>query len=181
MGVTIQRGWSTPRMADFVRWIVAAEPALPWQPGEFLEAYTRNRQGVHDTALHASPIGPALLALLSNVGRWEGSPSELLRALIPFVGVDHNRPALPQGWPRNPQALSNMLTVLAPNLRARGIRLSRPVRSAHKRWVHLEDVGNPSSRSSSSSPDAGVQPKVDGSSETVNDAQSCSAVHPDAA
>jgi len=172
---------STPRMADFVRWIVAAEPALPWRPGEFLEAYARNRLGVHDTALHASPIGPALLALLSNVGRWEGSSSELLRVLVRFAGIDHNRSALPQGWPRNPQTLSNMLTLLAPNLRARGIQLSRPVRSAHKRWVHLEDVGHPSSRSSSSSPDARVQPRVDGLTEAVNDAQSCSAVHPDAA
>ncbi len=172
---------STPRMADFVRWIVAAEPALPWQPGEFLEAYARNRQGVHDTALCGSPIGPALLALMSNVGRWEGSASELLRALAPYANMDNNRSALIQGWPRSPHALSNMLTALAPNLRARGIRLTRPARSANKRWVLLEDVGDPSSQSSSSSPDAGVQPKVDGSSGTVNDAQSCSAVHPDAA
>ena len=172
---------STPRMADFVRWLVAAEPVMPWKTGRFLEAYTRNRQGVHDTALYASPIGPAVLALLSNVGRWEDSPSELLRALAPYASMDINRLALPQGWPRSPQALSNMLTVLAPNLLALGIRLSRPGRSAHKRWVHLEYVGNPSSLSSSSSPDTVVQPRVDDFAAAVNDVQPCPAVHPDAA
>jgi hypothetical protein len=33
------------RMADFVAWVSAADPALGWYPGDFLKAYMRNREG----------------------------------------------------------------------------------------------------------------------------------------
>jgi hypothetical protein len=38
-----------PRMADFAIWVVAAEMALPWKPGTFLAAYTRNRRRLWNT------------------------------------------------------------------------------------------------------------------------------------
>ncbi len=31
---------SWPRMADFARWVVAAEPRLPWPAGSFLDDVT---------------------------------------------------------------------------------------------------------------------------------------------
>src|SRR5215213_1019533 len=40
-----------PRMADFAEWIVAAEPALPWEPGVFLMAYAGNQEDANDLTL----------------------------------------------------------------------------------------------------------------------------------
>ena len=48
-----------PRMADFAEWIVAAEPALPWEAGAFLTAYTATRQDANDLTLEASPVAQA--------------------------------------------------------------------------------------------------------------------------
>src|SRR5262249_4514810 len=42
---------SKPRMADFALWVVAAEPALGWQSGAFLKAYTENRGQANELAL----------------------------------------------------------------------------------------------------------------------------------
>ena len=58
-----------PRMADFVEWIVAAEPALPWQPGAFLEAYENNRRDANDLTLEASPVAQAVESLMQQPDR----------------------------------------------------------------------------------------------------------------
>jgi hypothetical protein len=46
-----------PRMADFAKWVTAAEPALGWEPGTFMGAYTANRDESHELALEASIAG----------------------------------------------------------------------------------------------------------------------------
>src|SRR5690606_36433416 len=45
-----------PRMADFARLVAAAEPALGWPEGSFLDAYTENRQEAVSVFLEANPI-----------------------------------------------------------------------------------------------------------------------------
>ena len=47
-------------MADFARWVVAAEPALGWPAGSFLKAYTGNRDAIHEIALDAAVIVPPM-------------------------------------------------------------------------------------------------------------------------
>ena len=54
------RSTEHPRMADFAEWIVAAEPALPWEPGAFLAAYGGNQQDANDLTLEASPVAQAV-------------------------------------------------------------------------------------------------------------------------
>ena len=49
-----------PSMADFATWVVAAEPALPWEPGTFLAAYTRNRAAVVEYSLEGDPVAVAV-------------------------------------------------------------------------------------------------------------------------
>ena len=56
-----------PRMADFAEWIVATEPALPWKVGDFMAAYTGNRDAGDDFALESSPIGGAIVELLNSI------------------------------------------------------------------------------------------------------------------
>ena len=46
----------SPRMADFVKWITAAEPGLGWDDGAFLVAYRDNRRSVSDLAFDADSV-----------------------------------------------------------------------------------------------------------------------------
>ena len=55
-----------PRMADFAQWATAAEPALGLQDGEFMRAYSGNREIANDLALEAVTVAPAVLALLMS-------------------------------------------------------------------------------------------------------------------
>jgi hypothetical protein len=57
----------SPRMADFVKWITAAESALGWPPGAFLAAYSANRHDVTEATFEADGIAVAI---------WSWSPPE---------------------------------------------------------------------------------------------------------
>jgi hypothetical protein len=107
-----------PRLADFAKWVVAGEPALPWARGEFLAAYQTNRDSANVVSLEASPIyGPLLAIELS----FEGTASELLKQLHAKLS-DPKKP--PEGWPGNARSLSDALRRIAPNLRRDGIEVT---------------------------------------------------------
>jgi len=110
-----------PRMADFVKWVFAAIPALGVDPSDFLEVYRWNIQDINLLALESSPIVQAtktLAANLSEGGYWEGTATELLEKLS--LDSPDEFPT-PNGMAENARALSAILTRLAPNLRAIGI------------------------------------------------------------
>jgi hypothetical protein len=117
-----------PRMADFARWIIAAEDAVPWQSGEFIRAYADVRDSSHELAIEANPIGPVLLDFARAVGSWEGSASDLLHVLSERAGDAARR----KGWPTRANVLSGILTRLTPNLRHLGVVVDRG-RSGHTR------------------------------------------------
>lgn len=83
----VLRNWGTvqlakrPRMSDFARWCVAAEPALGCEPRAFLNAYANNRSTANALALEASPIAAILIAFAEGVERWTGTAGELLEEL----------------------------------------------------------------------------------------------------
>lgn len=114
-----------PRMADFARWGVAAEPALNLTPGSFIEAYTGNRESSHSLILEESPAAEIKDFFDSIDGsEWSGRMSALLLNLTAHCkerGKDIDRE---KGWPRKPQQLSRLLKRFAPNLRAAGIDLT---------------------------------------------------------
>jgi hypothetical protein len=70
-------------MADFATWVTAAEPALGWTPGTFLEAYFANREEANEAAIDASAVGPAILTFMQERISWEGTAQELLDQLEP--------------------------------------------------------------------------------------------------
>ncbi len=109
-----------PRMADFALWVTAAEPALGWTAGSFMQAYSGNRTSANDLALDASPLSSAIRSLASE-NSWEGTATELLSALALQVS---SQVAGQRGWPTSTRALSNALRRLAPNFRAAGIEIS---------------------------------------------------------
>lgn len=104
-----------PRMADFAKWVVAAEPALPWQTGDFLRAYGENRQEANAFALDASPIARLLMAIVGAEGTWSGTASELL-ALLNERSTEADRRQ--ERWPSNRKRIGCEFRRIAPNLRA---------------------------------------------------------------
>jgi len=103
-----------PRMADFARWLVAAESKLGWMPGQFLRAYRNNRRRANELVLE-TPLAEAVRKVDLP---WEGTAAELLKLLSAAVddGVRKQR-----GWPPSGRTLSNALRRLVPNLRQAGI------------------------------------------------------------
>jgi hypothetical protein len=116
---------SKPRMADFASWVVAAEDALPWEPGAFLAAYTSNRSDAVELALEADAVAVAVRELVAVKGIFEGTAQDLLTALESRVGEGMRKS---RHWPRSPRGLSGRLTRAATFLRQVGIEVVRPPR-----------------------------------------------------
>lgn len=112
---------SYPRMADFAKFIVAAEPALPWECGMFLKAYENNRLGIIDNAIDADPVASAVVKLVQAYGGWKCTPSDMLSTLGQFVSPDIRRLNI---WPRTANSLSGQLKRCATFLRAQNIEIS---------------------------------------------------------
>lgn len=104
-----------PRMADFARLAVAAQPHLG---GDFLTAYEVNRKEAHATVVETSTLGDHLRKLVVVAGTWEGSPSELLEALNQRATDSEKRA---RSWPSVPNRLKPQLERLAPSLRKVGV------------------------------------------------------------
>jgi hypothetical protein len=130
---------SLPRMADFARWVTAAEPALGWPSGSFISSYTDNREAANDLALEASPVASILCSLIES-GAWKGTATDLLKALNGRASEDIRRQ---KAWPKNAQSLANLLRRLAPSLRAIGIGLEfwRDIDRARHRMIAIKKIG----------------------------------------
>jgi hypothetical protein len=112
-----------PRMADFAKWVAAAETAFGWAPGTFIAAYDRNRTITNELALEASVIVQPIEQLISE-SPWEGTATDLHRVLTDQNCVNGQRCV--DGLPTNPQKLAEELNRIAPNLRATGINIEFP-------------------------------------------------------
>jgi hypothetical protein len=117
-----------PRMADFAEWVVAAEPALPWEPGAFMAAYNQNRAEVVDRSLESDPVALVVMELVRRQsysgGEWRGTPTRLLEALTTIA----NQPGMggtDRDWPSASNKLSEKLNSLATFLRTKGIEFER--------------------------------------------------------
>lgn len=111
-----------PRMADVAQWMTAAEPGLGWPPRAFLGAYNGNRELANEVALESSPVAAALLQLVKPGGHFTGTAAELLASL---GEANDDEVSYRRGWPQTPQAVSNALRRIEPNLRAIGIEVDR--------------------------------------------------------
>lgn len=108
-----------PRMADFAKWVVAAEQGLGWDRGSFLAAYEDNRQDTFDSALEADMVAVAIRDLVTadHPEGWEGKPGELLGALNSRVPENTKKS---RSWPGSASALGSRLRRSAPLLRRAG-------------------------------------------------------------
>lgn len=159
------------RMADAARWVVAAEPALPWAEGSFLSAYLANRAAASSSVLEQNPVGPALLALVEGRPEgWTGTAAELLEAIEEETGAAaRKRP----DWPKTARALSAQLDRLAPSLRRQGVEFERRREGhARRRLFTVRKVGEqPSAPSAKGSVAATVADGADGLLRAFSDEQ----------
>ncbi len=112
------------RMADFEKWITAAEPGLDWELGTFSRAYLSNRKDSAETAFEGDLVAMAIRELLvsDDCYYWTGTATELLNRLGVIVGESTRQMRL---WPKTAQGLGNSLERSAPLLRGKGITIER--------------------------------------------------------
>jgi hypothetical protein len=120
---------NSPRMADFARFVVAAEPGLPWDGGEFMKSYGGNRAGAHELTVESSEIGPLLRQIGDRPGGFKGDMSSLLAMLD---GLADDRAKRSKDWPRVPHSVSTKVTKLAPSLRKLGYVVERTGRNGRE-------------------------------------------------
>jgi len=105
------------RMADFSEMGVKLAEGLGLDGSTFLKALAGNSSNTVDTALQASPVAVALLALLEAEGGFEGSTSQLYSALR-CNASDLN---LSNSFPRSAATLTRALRPLITDLREIGV------------------------------------------------------------
>lgn len=88
-----------PRMADFAKWSAAAETGLGYPKGTFAALYDANREDVNEMTL-SGPVAKALAKYLAEHKSFDGTATELLRELEPYLQADR---------PKNAQVLSRKL------------------------------------------------------------------------
>jgi hypothetical protein len=134
-----------PRMADFVRLICAAIPALPFSQEEFLKAYSDNRRESVSLSIETSPVAAAIQKL-TDAGDWEGTATQLLESVNKDANEEIRRD---KHWPKNARTMSSKLRRLAPLLRQTGLDVSfRFEGHARAKLIKLAKKGvQPSDRS----------------------------------
>jgi hypothetical protein len=123
-----------PRMADFYRLILAAEPDMPWKPGQFAAAWSQMEESAVENVLQSTPLTSVLMPILEARGKWKAPAAELLREL----NAARHTGAEPDGWPQTPQGLVGALRRLVPTMEKVGWHVELGVRDstpAHGRLV----------------------------------------------
>jgi len=135
--VTIDK---SPRMADFAKWVVAAEPALPWQQGRFMTEYEKNRFELIEVAIESDPISLSVMEMMNRMEapkRWEGAPAALLKVLASYApGNAANK----KGWPLAPNIFTNRLRRVQTFLRAKGIEIEKGKSKSGERFIAIRQL-----------------------------------------
>ena len=108
-------------MADFARWITAAEPALGWEAGSFMKAYRTNLDETAREALQDDPVIQCLKRCLNGKIEFEGTATDLLAELRGHA----YKLGVIQSMPKAANGLSRWLKRIEPNIEKMGIHIRR--------------------------------------------------------
>jgi hypothetical protein len=125
-----------PRMADFAQWVTACEGAL-WAKGTFMTAYTGNIEEAIEVVLDADQIATVLRTYMDAHAEFEGSSSDLLKALNGIVPEGQQKA---KGWPKRPETLSKILRRIAPPMRKIGVEISFERKNRQRRVTISQPV-----------------------------------------
>jgi energy-coupling factor transporter ATP-binding protein EcfA2 len=132
---------SSPRMADFYKWVLAAESALPLAIGQFAEAFEHDRRDATDSTLDNSPVGSTIISLIEMKPNriWRGTYMELLEELERLVnGQFRGR----FDWPKTAKALSVLIQRMKPALKERGIEITKLPRQGIGHRIQIKKGGD---------------------------------------
>lgn len=87
-----------PRMSAFAVWVVAAETALGWTPGQFISTYTSNRESAENQMLESNGMASALHRMMEKQREFSGTYPELIGALTTNMGPLETLPKTPHGF-----------------------------------------------------------------------------------
>ncbi|HVB15929.1 MAG TPA: hypothetical protein VNF04_05305, partial [Stellaceae bacterium] len=114
-----------PRQADFAKWGAACAPGWGSDAAEFLRDYEENRSDAVAAAAEASPLLPAIEAVLGRAGLpidgFDGTAAEMLDRLGE-VCTEAERRA--RWYPATASQVGSALRRIAPLLRSRGIEFA---------------------------------------------------------
>jgi hypothetical protein len=114
-----------PRMADFAKWITAAEKSLGWETGSFVSAFMNNQADAAEAAIADDSFINAVCVFMEDQISWKGNWCDLSLAL------DKTNVNI-QTWPQEGKNCTNRLKRYAPNLKAQGVHW-RPDRKGRGR------------------------------------------------
>ena len=118
-----------PRLAEFTKFVTAAESALAVEPGEFASVMREQAADRAETRALLDPVVIAIRELLAVPREFDGTVQALLRQI---------EDKLPQGHgSRSARWLSGQLTRLAPDFEVIGIHVVRPKRSRKGAMVRI--------------------------------------------
>ena len=132
-----------PRMADFARIGVAAEPAFQKTEAErdtdvdqetdsyFLSLYMENREATQENIVDNSKVADVLRRMMGASASWTGRPTDLLENLNALAD-DKERDA---SWPKSPAKLTEKLQRVAPALHKVGITAARSRGNGKNTWT----------------------------------------------
>ena len=153
-------------MATFAKWAMACETAF-WPEGTFAAAYQGNIATGVDDVIDSDKAVSTLCSFMVRRGRWEGTATNLLEALVTFVKQSFHdaagefdtaifdpkeqsraeaklrearekvRETLGKDWPGNPRALSGRLKKAGPALRQMGVAIEWPTRHGDARIITI--------------------------------------------
>jgi hypothetical protein len=116
---------SHPRMADWTKWGCAVADVTGIGRENFLKAYSLNRENRNEEIVTSDPVCNAIVTLIEQQGRWQGTPAELYEELSGIAKEQKVSVSSKHQWPQNPQALTRKLNVVNRNLRVNGIVIER--------------------------------------------------------
>lgn len=109
-----------PRMADFALWVQAAEPALPWNSGDFMHVYNKNRENIIRDAVESNIVATTIMTWMDGHSEWTGTANGLLNELDDKVN-DKTRNG--KAWPKDARQMGRQLRVISSFMRRVGIEI----------------------------------------------------------
>ena len=124
-----------PRLADFARWVTAAEPALGWPEGAFLAAYLANRRESEAIAIDNNMVAALILQMMQEVSAWHGTATDLIKSLRQRFPAETESA---ECFPRKPNHFGSELRRVTPLLRRQGVTVAHSREGkANTRKIHL--------------------------------------------
>lgn len=128
---------SKPRMADFAKFVTAAESAYGWNYLDIMNAYNESREEALETSIETNPLINAVTQFMTGRMEFEGTVQTLLGYLKEKVDSEEARYS---GFPKTPNHLTRQLRRNAPLMRKAGIEYVHGVKTEHGRVVILRKL-----------------------------------------